>query len=293
MRSTVQLGFVSCLVISLLDVTPAQEGSRVVEQERLAGPFSSRPILNAPFTAEAHTVVIETRPDKGQNERRTVTRLYRSSSGQVRVEFEVPLSSSTQVGTQSTARTKRMIMLSNGDRNPLGNAIVYSLDPDSRTFRVVDGKLAAALFNAQTQFAIPMGTAKTGVPVFASFVTADVHSLASGVQASLGKARIGGIDAVGFRVNDAIPVACKVCEGLPGTSTDERWESPTLRVVVRARHLDNGDRISASYPGKGVNIEYDLTNVFMTEPPAGLFAMPVDFTQHFGGPSDPDLSIVN
>src|SRR5262245_66507908 len=62
---------------------PSKTGLRV-------GPFSRTPVLDAPFSATASTVVLEPRPD-GTRVRRTATwRMYRDSKGRVRVDYELP-----------------------------------------------------------------------------------------------------------------------------------------------------------------------------------------------------------
>ena len=57
--------------------------------------------------------------------------------------------------------------------------------------------------------------------------------------------------------------------------TDERWESPDLKVLVLSRHHD---------PQTG-DVEYRLTNISRGEPPPDLFMVPADYTVLAGGPS--------
>jgi hypothetical protein len=84
---------------------------------------------------------------------------------------------------------------------------------------------------------------------------------------------------------------CRDCDG-PGAQTEERWESPGLRVVVFARHVDVGDAVARNYPGRGVEIEYRLTNIVRAEPPAALFDIPANYVRRTSGPSDHMMSFV-
>jgi hypothetical protein len=54
----------------------------------------------------------------------------------------------------------------------------------------------------------------------------------------------------------------------PLTITDERWESPALRVLVYSRYVD---------PRIGT-VEYRLKNVRRGEPSRELFAVPAGYT---------------
>ena len=57
-------------------------------------------------------------------------------------------------------------------------------------------------------------------------------------------------------------------------ATDERWESPELKVLVYSRQSD---------PRTGV-VEYRLTNIIRSEPPPDLFVLPPDYTVLGGAP---------
>lgn len=244
------------------------------------GPFSGRMIINAPFTAIATTVVTQTRLDGARVRRTWSVRLFRNSAGHVRVDYDVP------VGNGSA---KKMSMLTVTGEDDLKQRVL-NLDLATGTFRLISFSTAGGLFNATTSFAMPTGVLASGVPRFTPFITSDVHSPGEGVLEELGKAQVDGVSVIGLRVRDTKPVACEVCAGLPGMFTDERWESPELHVVVVARHIDHGHRvIAASYPGKAVDIDYRLTNIVRAEPSPDLFAMPPNYRQHWGGPTDPDF----
>lgn len=281
---------VACALVPLaLLVLPAMSSAQSAGAEHEAGgehaaihlgPFSRAAVRDAPFSATASTVIVETKRDGSRVRRESTTHVYRDSGGRVRVEY------------QSPARTIAMLMLDEGG-DARGHRPVYILDSTTRTFRSTDGALAAALFNAETQFAIPDGLTTNGAPRFAMFVTADVHDPALANRESLERRRIEGLDAIGWRVDDAPPLVCRGCEGLPGTQMEERWESPDLAVVVFARHVDRGPSSYPDYPGKGTTIEYRLTDIVREEPPSGLFTVPPDYRQHWGAPSDPDIAFAH
>jgi hypothetical protein len=182
-----------------------------------------------------------------------------------------------------------MLMFDDGRESDAPSFFAYSLDPATRTFRVIPAEFAGWIFNVEWAFNIPAGATAEGVPHFSTFRTADVHAPNGAMPESLGRARIAGVDANGWRVTHAWPVMCRDCDG-PGAQTEERWESPDLRVVVFARHLDDAAAVARTYPQEGVEIEYRLTNIVRAEPPAGLFDLPANYVRRTPGPSDAMVS---
>jgi hypothetical protein len=87
------------------------------------------------------------------------------------------------------------------------------------------------------------------------------------IEVQLGTRRIEGLKAIGRRTTAVIPVN-RVGNDQPITITDERWESPELRLVVSSRFSD---------PRTGV-VEYRLTRIDRGEPRADLFTVPADYT---------------
>lgn len=72
---------------------------------------------------------------------------------------------------------------------------------------------------------------------------------------------------IGRRTRRTIP-AGRIGNDRPIEITDERWESPDLKVLVLSRHHD---------PRTG-DVEYRLTKITRAEPPAGLFMVPSGYT---------------
>ena len=83
----------------------------------------------------------------------------------------------------------------------------------------------------------------------------------------LGTRQIEGVRTIGRRTTAIIPIN-RVGNDQPITITDERWESPELRLVVYSRFSD---------PRTGV-VEYRLTGINRSEPRADLFTVPAEYT---------------
>jgi hypothetical protein len=83
----------------------------------------------------------------------------------------------------------------------------------------------------------------------------------------LGTRQIEGVAATGTRRTETIP-AGRIGNDRPIVITDERWESPDLKVLVLSQHHD---------PRTG-DVEYRLTNISRAEPAQHLFTVPADYT---------------
>ena len=84
---------------------------------------------------------------------------------------------------------------------------------------------------------------------------------------SLGTRQFDGVKAVGHKMTTTIPTG-QIGNDRPIEITDERWESQELRMLVYSRNSD---------PRTGV-VEYRLTNINRSEPPADLFTVPPGYT---------------
>jgi hypothetical protein len=85
---------------------------------------------------------------------------------------------------------------------------------------------------------------------------------------SLGSRQIAGVEATGRRITITVPVG-QLGNDRPMQIVDERWESPQLKhLLIYSLTSD---------PRTGV-VEYRLTNIRRTEPPADLFVVPADYT---------------
>ncbi len=84
---------------------------------------------------------------------------------------------------------------------------------------------------------------------------------------SLGTQTIEGVEAEGTRTTISIPVG-EIGNDRPIDIVSERWESPSLQVVVLSKHKD---------PRNGETI-YRLTNINRAEPAHSLFEVPSNYT---------------
>jgi hypothetical protein len=116
-----------------------------------------------------------------------------------------------------------------------------------------------------------------GVPVggvrFLSFcrggdlLSADPGAFGDVRDEPLGTKRIAGVEATGHRITIVVP------PGYRGNDqgiemVDERWESAELQLLIQSRHSDARS-----------TIEYRVTNIRRTEPPAHLFELPTHYTE--------------
>ena len=92
----------------------------------------------------------------------------------------------------------------------------------------------------------------------------------------LGSRQIEGVNANGVRRTETIP-AGTIGNDRPITITDERWESPELKVLVSSDHHD---------PRTG-DVKYRLTNINRSEPDGVLFTVPSDYAVTDAPPPPP------
>jgi len=213
-------------------------------------------VRGAPYSGEGVTTISQTLGDGTRIERRTTARVYRDSEGRVRRE-------QTVLGLD--------VLKSSGDGQPIititdpVNAETWVLDTASRTAR---RNRAGLQWSAARGGDVPPppppppppGSASAGVRVERRAFN-DMNP-----PESLGTRQMEGVTVTGTRRTETIP-AGRIGNDRPITITDERWESPELKVLVSSQHHD---------PRTG-DVEYRLTNISRAEPPAHLFAVPADY----------------
>jgi hypothetical protein len=255
--------------------------------EFVAGePITESVVRGAPCSAEAMTTMTQTLADGTRIERTTYTKFFRDSEGRVRREQTVlGLGALTSTGESAT-----VITIS----DPVSGES-YVLEPSSRqarrtgVYRVVTGRGAAGdrvtLLRQKVEEAAaavptppappspgePPGPRARGRivqgPNAASMPPPPPPPPPPPAGQSLGPRRIEGIDAVGTRYTATIEPG-RIGNDRPIEIVDERWEAPTLKLLVQSRHSD---------PRSGV-VEYRLTNLSQAEPPHDLFVVPADYT---------------
>ena len=222
-------------------------------------------VVNAPFSADA-TTVWSPPASKGQAPLRATAHYYRDSAGRVRIE---------QSFVGQGDRPQHIILAPE-----LDSKTAYVLDPVART-------VSALVPRGLTQMMVGDGgwdhfvLLKSRRRFVSFFVTPDTVETVSGPsQEELGQSSIAGIQVRGTRFVTRLP------GGDNGRA--ERWVSPGLRLVVYSRSEDTHFGV----------LEYRLTNISRSDPPAELFEVPnvykeipFEYPLSWSGPYAPERGI--
>jgi hypothetical protein len=129
-------------------------------------------------------------------------------------------------------------------------------------------------------FSVPVGGARFLVFQRAiDLLSADQAAFADVRDQPLGTQRIAGVETTGRRVTIVVPAGYRGNVQAIEMVT-ERWESTQLQLLIQSRQSDPRS-----------TIEYRLSNIQRTEPPANLFEIPVDYAVDYSTtPNDPWLS---
>lgn len=233
-------------------------------QEAGTDPMTGPLVTNAPYSADAATTVTQVLGDGTRIEQRVTARFYRDSAGRVRRE-------QTVIGLTAEPQTTVTIT-----PEP-GTGVAYALDANARTARRV-GVGGTAVFvrsgaGDQLSLAVNSWLTPAGLQTSAGAVRLPAPGPVSGpTEESLGARQIEGVKATGRKSTSTIP-AGQIGNDRPIVITDERWESPELKQIVRSLFHD---------PRTG-DVEFQLTNINRREPPADLFQVPTDYTILGGG----------
>ena len=217
----------------------------------LAGPV----VTDAPFSADATTTVTQILGDGTRIEQNTTARFYRDRAGRVRREQTI-----LGLGALNGGGNMQTITI---DPDP-GDGTAYSLDPNTKTARRVprlDIALGGAMMMANRGGGLVV-QARAGGPGPGPGTSGNRPT-----EETLGARQIEGVKALGRKTTSVIPTG-QIGNDRPIEITDERWESPELRMLIYSRNSD---------PRTGV-VEYRLTNINRAEPPADLFMIPSDYT---------------
>ena len=205
--------------------------------------FTNPPLVGAPFSADVITVW----HPPARPEMRATARYYRDSVGRVRVD-------QTFVGHTSGPQ-RVMLKLDTGSKR------VYVLDPIARSSTRTGQGIANMLTGAGScqSYVLPVTSTRS--------ITFSIHgseiaypTLVDGE--ALRPRAIDGVQAAGSRFAMLMP------NGVTDQGQGERWVSPELKLVLSS-HGENS-RIGT--------IDYQLTRIDRTEPPAHLFALPDDYS---------------
>lgn len=222
----------------------------------LAGPV----VTDAPFSADATTTVTQVLGDGTRIEQTTNARFYRDRAGRVRRE-------QTILGLGALGNMQTITIAPDPT-----TGTAFTLDPTTRTARRVPRiaiPLAANMMYRTTATTVMVQTRSGVVPIGGAVGSSPPEEV-------LGARQFEGVRALGRKTTTTIPTG-QIGNDRPIEITDERWESPELRMLVFSRNSD---------PRTGV-VEYRLTNINRHEPPADLFMIPSDYTVN--QPSAPPL----
>jgi len=226
--------------------------------ESIGGPLSGPPVLRAPFSADATTVVHAILGDGTRLDQSTTDRYFRDSAGRVRVE---KLMNGLPAPTTISERHIRTIIAP----DPAARSI-FTLDAETRTARYGSRSIMANTAGGNREMAIPVGGVRfLGFRRAGDFLSADPGAFGDVRDELLGARRIAGVETVGRRITIVVPPGYERNDR-PIEMVDERWESAELGLVIQSRHSDSRS-----------TIEYRLSNIRRTEPPAHLFELPADY----------------
>ena len=240
--------------------------------ESIGGPLTGSPVLGAPFSADATTTVRATLGDGTRLEQSTTDRYYRDSAGRVRVERSM---SGLPAPVTIAERHIRTII----DPDP-GNGGVYTLDAQTRTARAAPRDLLGMTTGGGREFSVLIGGVRfVGFQRAGDLLSADPGAFADVRDEPLGSQRIAGVETTGRRITIIVPAGYRR-NSEPIEMMDERWESAELNLLIQSWHADSRS-----------TVEYRLSNIRRTEPPARLFEMPPDYTvDRTMTPEDPWMS---
>jgi hypothetical protein len=216
----------------------------------LAGPV----VTDAPFSADAITTVTQMLGDGTRIEQATNARFFRDRAGRVRREQTI-----LGLGALNASRNMQTITI---DPDP-GDGTAYTLDPMTRTARRVPRISMPPGGNMifRTTANTVLIEARSGGPPIGG------PGASTATEEMLGTRQFEGVRALGRKTTRVIPTG-QIGNDRPIEITDERWESPELRMLLYSRNSD---------PRTGV-VEYRLTNINRSDPPADLFTIPHDYT---------------
>jgi hypothetical protein len=237
-------------------------GQANVPAESIGGPLSSAPVLGAPFSADATTTVHAILGDGTRLDQSTTDRYYRDSAGRVRIERHMEGLPAPKTAFERHVRT---VIAPDTSRW----AGVYTVDAETGTARLYPRSTMANTAGGNRWFEVPVGGVRfMGFKRAADLLSADPGAFGDVSDKPLGTKRIAGVEATGRRIAIVVPPGYRRNDQWIEI-VDERWESAELRLLIQSRHSDSRS-----------TIEYRLSNIRRTEPPAHLFELPADYNQN-------------
>jgi hypothetical protein len=219
------------------------------------GGVGGKTVAGAPFSATFTTQTTQTLADGNQIQRSASGAFARDSQGRTRRDLTLP-----GIGpwAASGKPVPHVIMI-----NDVVASTQYILNPNTKIARQVPPAQDRRHRGGRGAFG------QAGPPPAGE--RAGQKDL---VTTSLGTQTINGVQADGTRYTRTIPAGA-IGNQNPIVITTERWYSPDLQIVVLSKRSD---------PRTGETVT-QLTNIQRTEPDAGLFQVPSDYTVKQGGPN--------
>lgn len=280
----------------------AKEQQLQVLTEKIAGTgvhvsVETRPVIGAPYSAEALRESVQVLADGNRIVRRSVSRIYRDGNGRTRreeltAEGEVssitisdPVNGTSLVIDPASNIARRTGVatfvttagVAGGVTGEKGVTVYFA--PGSKEHaeaKVVKESALKAKQEAELKAAQEAGTRPHATTEHVTVNTAggitwvaagsgEAHSSAS--KEDLGERMMEGVKARGTRTTTVIPAGA-IGNELPITVTSEEWFSPDLKVLVMTKHAD---------PRSG-ETTYRLTGITRSEPSPSLFELPAGVT---------------
>ena len=222
-------------------------------------------VTDAPYSAEAVTVVAQALADGNRISRESKAAVYRDAAGRTRREQGLAIIGAIAGGSER----RQQVHITDPQAG-----VTYILDMGNRTaHKLTLPKIAFAQSSGPTAatdagtFELPLpppAPGSQGAVFFRRGVLA--NSMPPTIE-HLGKQLVEGVEVEGTRSTTTIPIG-QIGNELPLTIVSERWFSPELKVLLASRQTD---------PRLG-ETTYRLTNIVRVEPPPDLFAPPPEFT---------------
>ena len=257
---TASSAFRSVSVLVLLLALPAALRAQQASMP-IGGPFTGPIMPGVPFTAEATVVLTASGTGGTTSDVRVESRYFRDSSGRVRLEQTMPeATTATSPAVYAVVHTVPT------------EALVHVLDPATKTYR----------YNGRSMYSTGFGGFGLTVAVTpVRYRTYQFHEWRHGelrgpwyerasgiIETPLGTKQMEGLTVVGRRFTATVLSDTKENGGTVEIA-DEVWESQELRLVIASRTTD---------PRSGV-LDYRVTKIRRTEPPAHLFEVPADYLE--------------
>jgi hypothetical protein len=262
---------VSTVLVLAVTLTAQTFGQGSLPEESIGGPLSSIPVPGVPFSADAATTVHAILRDGTRLDQTTTDRYYRDSAGRVRIERHMEGLPAAKTAAERLIRTIIAPDLSRWSG-------VYTVDDQTGTAGLLPRSLIANTVGGNREFSVPVGGIRfVGFSRAGDLLSAEPAAFGDVRNESLGTKRIGGVEAAGRRLTIVIPPGYRHYDKWI-EMVDERWESAELQLLIQSRHSDSRS-----------TIEYRLSNIRRTEPPAHLFELPALLR----GPSEPAMSFTS